>query len=473
LWHNKFMKLINRTEELERLNRVVNLNKSSLIVIYGRRRIGKTRLLLEWVKKNNGLYWVADESSSSMQRLYFSQSVNKIIPGFSDVAYPDWRSLLDRLAREAKSLNWRGPLVIDELPYLVQAAPEFSSILQRFVDHGAKEAKLIIAISGSSQRMMQDAVLSRSAPLYGRANEILKLEPMNFKYLAKALSITDSIEAVEAFSIFGGIPFYWELAKDVGGNLPHIAENIILNPKGALHDEPNRLLLSEIPSAMSLKPVLDAIGIGANRLNKIAARLEQPATSISRPLVRLQELGLIERETPFGSLEKESKRSLYKIGDPFLRFWFSAVAPQKSALAQLTEAQRRSWLQHILAKTSALTWEDICRTSIPRLTSYLGNQFGIAGRFWHGQGPEWDVVAKPFEGEGLIIGECKWFSKIPSKKQIERILEELINKGAPPVKRRSKEPSLYVLFLNRKPSEKMTLPHNVRIINCDDILHSL
>lgn len=262
------MRFINRTEELDRLNQVVALNKSSFVVIYGRRRIGKTRILLEWVQQNNGLYWVADESSSSVQRLYFSQSLNEIIPGFSDVVYPDWRSLFDRLARDAKSHDWRGPLVIDELPYLTQAAPEFPSVLQRFVDHGAKAANFVIAVSGSSQRMMQDAVLSGTAPLYGRANEILKLEPMNLKYLAQALSITDPIEAVEAFSILGGIPFYWELAKDSGGNLAHIAESIILNPKGALHEEPSRLLLSEIPSAISLKPVLDAIGIGANRPTK-------------------------------------------------------------------------------------------------------------------------------------------------------------------------------------------------------------
>ena len=382
--------------------------------------------MLEWVQKNNGLYWVADESSSSVQRLYFSQPINEVIPGFSDVIYPDWRSLFDRLAREAKVKNWRGPLVIDELPYLVQAAPEFPSILQRFVDHGAKDAKLIVAVSGSSQRMMQDAVLSRSAPLYGRANEILKLEPMNVKYLASALSITNAIDAVEAFSILGGIPFYWELAKDAGGDITHIAENIILNPKGALHDEPSRLLLSEIPNAISLKPLLDAIGIGAHRLSEISARLEQPATSLSRPLMRLQELGFVEREVPFGTLEKESKRALYKIGDNFLRFWFSAVAPQKSVLAQLTQAQRRSWFKRVIVKVSASTWEDICRKSTPKLTTYFKEQYGVAGRFWHGQGPEWDAVAQAFEGESLMIGECKWFSKPPSKVQVENILDELI-----------------------------------------------
>lgn len=467
------MHFINRTEELDRLSRIIALGTASFVVIYGRRRTGKTRLLLEWVQKNSGLYWVADESSPSMQRRYFSEVVSEKIPGFSDVVYPDWRSLFDRLAREAQSLKWRGPIVIDELPYIAQASPEFPSVLQRFVDHGAKVANLIIAVSGSSQRMMQDAVLSRSAPLYGRAKEILKLEPMSVRYMAQALSITDAVAAVEAFSVFGGIPFYWELAKDRASDLAHVAEEIILNPKGSLHDEPSRLLLSELPSAITLKPMLDAIGFGVARLSEIAARLEQPSTSLSRPLVRLQELGFIEREVPFGALERETKRALYKISDPFLRFWFSAVAPRQSLLAQLTPSQRRSWFKKIIVKVSAYTWEDLCRTSIPKLAGHLGRQYGSAGRFWHKQGPEWDVVAKELDGDGHMVGECKWFSKAPSPKQVEGVFLELMNKGMPPIKRKSQNPSLYVLFLNRKPAEKAQLPANAKIIDCNDILHSL
>jgi uncharacterized protein len=168
---------------------------------------------LEWVKKHKGIYYTADESASAVQRKYFALSLDPIMPGFSNVEYPDWWSLLSRLAKEAKTLNWRGPLIIDELPYIINASPEFPSLFQKFIDRDAKEARLIIALCGSSQRMMQGAVLEPSAPLYGRATELIKLQPIPIGYLEEALSIQNPSDILEYYAIWGGIPRYWELIK--------------------------------------------------------------------------------------------------------------------------------------------------------------------------------------------------------------------------------------------------------------------
>lgn len=143
--------------------------EGGLLVLWGRRRVGKTRLLLEWVKQHGGSYFVADASTPALQRRYFAESVARRLPGFADVDYRDWRSLLARLATEAKHVRFRGPVVLDELPYLVAASPELPSVLQQWLDHDAREAGLVVALAGSSQRMMQGLVLDAGAPLYGRA----------------------------------------------------------------------------------------------------------------------------------------------------------------------------------------------------------------------------------------------------------------------------------------------------------------
>ena len=142
------MLFLNRKEEMSRLDELTARPEGGLAVIYGRRRIGKTRLLLEWAKRHDGLYSVADQSSGQIQRRYFAESVGGRFDGFAEVEYPDWRSLLTRLAREARQARWRGPVIFDELPYLVLSSPELPSVLQRWIDHEAREARLVVAVAG-------------------------------------------------------------------------------------------------------------------------------------------------------------------------------------------------------------------------------------------------------------------------------------------------------------------------------------
>ena len=129
------MKFLNRTEEIARLRRVTGRRQAGLVVVYGRRRIGKTRLLLAWSSQAGGLYTVADQSAAEIQRRYLAETVAARLPGFAAVDYPDWTSLLTRLARDAEAARWRGPLIFDELPYLVTASPEIPSVLQRGCKH--------------------------------------------------------------------------------------------------------------------------------------------------------------------------------------------------------------------------------------------------------------------------------------------------------------------------------------------------
>jgi AAA+ ATPase superfamily predicted ATPase len=351
---------------------------------------------------------VADQSAADVQRRYLAEAVAARLPGFADVAYRDWRGLLTRLARDAAAVGWRGPFVLDELPYLVVVSPELPAILQRWIDHEA--AELVVVVAGSSQHMMQGLVLDGNAPLFGRAREILEVEPLSPRLLPDALDL-GAMEAVEAFTAWGGVPRYWELANEVEGPLSRRLDRLVLDPLGALHREPDRLIVEELPPATEVRALLDAIGSGAHKVSEIAGRIGRPATSLGRPLKRLQSMGLVRREVPFGEDERSSKRSLYRIADPFTRLWFRVVAPHRALLATATQAGRLGLLGKLWPQLLGEGWEDLCRLLVPRLDpgTPLGaiGPWGPASRWWRGGDPEWDLVSRSLDGRRLLVGEAK------------------------------------------------------------------
>lgn len=429
------MRFLNRDQELHHLDALMKARDGGLAVIHGRRRLGKTRLLVEWVRKHGGLYTVADLSSTEIQRRYFAEAAAACLPGFADVTYPDWLRLLRRFASEARLRGFRGPVVLDEFPYLVLSSPELPSVLQRIVDHEAREARLVIAVAGSSQRMMQGIVLSGEAPLFGRAREILEIRPLSPRYLKDAMTLPRVPATIEAYAAWGGVPRYWELASQTRGDQRSRVEELVLDPLGALHREPDRLLIEEVPSALETRPVLDAIGAGAHRVSEIASRAGRPATSISRPLDRLLELGIVRREVPFGEPERRTKRSLYRIDDPFFRLWFRVVAPNRGALTSGSRESRLELLVRHWPFLVAAAWEDLCRQSIPRLPrrsvlSKLG-PWKPASRWWRGEAPEWDLVAESRDGNRVLFGEAKWSERPIGSRELRRLLDALAARPVP------------------------------------------
>lgn len=465
------MKFINRKQEMARLERLMKLSEAAVGVLWGRRRVGKTRLLLEWAHKHKGIYFTADESAPPVQRKYFSLALDQVLPGFSSVEYPDWTAFFFRLSREASLAGFKGPIVIDELPYLISGSPELPSILQKFIDHQAKESGLILVLCGSSQHMMQGAVLNADAPLYGRAHELMKLGPLSAGYIGEALGLSHPRECVESYAVWGGIPRYWELVKINGRMLLENINDLVLDPMGPLHEEPNRLLLEELPPALSLRPILDAIGLGAHRISEIATRLSIPATSLVRPIQRLRDLDLIEREVPFGTLEQTSKRALYKIKDPFLRFWFEIVAPRRSFFTQAPSSSRYTWLKKSLPSLYALTWEELCRSAVPLIMARGSDvMYGQASRYWHGQGPEWDILSESDDKKHVLVSEAKWTQKPVSQRWIEDTFSDMHKKGPPPTAHSAQ--ILYVLFVPEKP-KKLTLPKGCLIVDAEEVLSAL
>ena len=199
------MRFLNRTGELGRLDAALQ-HPGSLTAIWGRRRVGKSRLLLEWSSRHDGLYTVADLSAPPVQRRYLAAAVAERFPGFASVEYPDWRSFLDRLRGEAAAAGWPGPLILDELPYLLATDPSFASVLQNWLDRPGPRPSLVV--SGSSWRMMHGALLRAAAPLYGRAVEAFAVQPLRPGYLADAFPASSSPEQVSLYALWGGTPRY-------------------------------------------------------------------------------------------------------------------------------------------------------------------------------------------------------------------------------------------------------------------------
>lgn len=404
------MKFLDRADELARLRTLEGGARGGLAVLVGRRRIGKTRVLLEWAERAGGLYVVADESAPEVQRAYVAGALAERFAGFADVTYPGWEPLLARVADESLRAGWRGPLILDELPYLAASSPELPSVLQRWIDHGARRARLVVAIAGSSQRMMQGLVLGAGSPLFGRATVVLDLAPLDPCHLGDAFGPLDGPGLAAAYAAWGGVPRYWELAEPLQGDATSRIEHLVLDPLGPLHREPERLLQEEAPPALEARPVLDAIGLGAHRVSEIAGRIGRPATSMARPLARLQGLGLVRRETPFGESERESRRALYRIDDPLVRLWFRVVAPHRAALTSGSRAERLRILARHWPGLVAEAWEDVVRLRLPRVEDgplAEAGPWGPAQRWWQGNAPEWDVVCESRDGKRLLLGEVK------------------------------------------------------------------
>jgi AAA+ ATPase superfamily predicted ATPase len=464
------MDFLDRRDELARLD---GLNGPGLAVVWGRRRVGKTRLLVEWNRRRGGLYTVADQSAETIQRRYLAEAVASKLPGFDEVEYPDWRALLRALARQAGQEALPGPLILDEVPYLVASSPSLPSVLQSWVDHEAKQAGLLLVLAGSSQRMMQGLVLDAAAPLYGRARETFLLRPLRAGWTKEGMHLHKAVDCVRAFSVWGGVPWYWELAARFGSDLDRAVDELVLDPMGPLHSEPDRLLLEELPSANALRPLLDAIGAGAHRLSEIAGRIGQPATSLSRPLLRLVDLGLVRREQPFGDHERTGKRALYRIDDPFFRFWFRVVAAHRGLLTVSPPRVRRElWLRHA-PHLFAQTWEELARQSVPLLgRKQLGERgpFLPAARYWRGGQREWDLVAASADGKTLLLGEAKWHDGPADESFLERTFRGLLNKGLPDIPQPTGRAVAHVLFVPECPARLKRRKAPYVVVDAADVL---
>lgn len=427
------MKFIGRKEELEKLNSEFSHN-NGFVVIYGRRRVGKTTVIKEFLKKKNAFYFLATEEieSQSMKRLASVISRVSENPLLQKAVFTDWLDLFRMIADykpEEKKV-----LVIDEFPYLVKTNPAFPSILQNAWDEILKDSNVMLILSGSLIGMMQKYALSYDSPLYGRRTAQIRLAPLSFTevYDEKKLPF---VQAVEQYSITGGVPKYLEFFDDDRSLKEQLKENV-LSKNGFLYEEPNFLLKSESMTALNYFSIIKAIADDNHKLNKIASVLQLDTSLLTPYLSTLSELGFIEKRTPVTEKNPEkSRKNLYFIADNFIRYWFRYVYPFKGEL-ELDNIQivLDEMNKDFKEKFVAFAYEDICKTifsdlckkgSIPFIPSRIGS-------YWlndSAEDTEIDVMAVDHQNKKVFVGECKCHEK-PIDVPIYFELKEKIKKSA-------------------------------------------
>lgn len=417
------MKFVDRIEETARLRDALSREKSSLVVVYGRRRLGKSTLIKR-VLSDRDVYFLADRSEGQHQRTLLAKVIAQVFSDFDKLTYPDWESMF-------RAVNYRADkrftLCLDEFPYLVEQSPELPSVLQKIVDE--KQLKYNLVLCGSSQNMMYGLFLDSTAPLYGRADEIMRLAPIRLPYIQEALGL-DATAAIEEYSVWGGVPRYWEL-RESRNSLDDALWHNILSVNGALYEEPIKLFQDDVKDIVKTSTIMSYIGTGANRLSEIAGRCDEPATNLSRPLKKLIDLGFLEKDVPFGIDEKNAKKSLYKIADPFMAFYYQFVVPNRSFI----ELNRRLPIDQALnthfSEYVSMQWEKMCRDAV---TGNLVNGivYGKAKRWWgsvlneakKAEQVEFDVVAESIDKKYLLVGECKWTTQENGKQLTAELLRK-------------------------------------------------
>lgn len=400
------MEFVDRITETERLTRILNGESSSLVIIRGRRRLGKSTLIKR-VLTENDIYYEADKTDASNQRFLLANVASLVFPGLDAANYPTWEALL-------MAINYRVErkmtLCLDEFPYLAKVSPELPSVIQKLLDNG--NLKYNVILCGSSQTMMYDLLYNESSPLYGRAESDFKLNAIRLPFLQKALKL-DAIETIEEYALWGGVPRYWVLREKSGDKDEALREHV-LSSQGILYEEPQRLFNDDVSDIMKISTLMSIIGKGATRMKEIAARCEEPATNLSRPIGKLVDLGYIERDIPFGESSKTTKRSLYRIADPFLSFHFRFVAPMRSFIELERYAPVDAVLKNQLSSHVGSWWERICRDAVTG-NVIDGVMYGEARRWWGSilmdgkpQDIELDVVAESLDKKTILLGECKW-----------------------------------------------------------------
>lgn len=312
---------VDRTGELAMLEEMLARQRGELLLLYGRRRVGKTALLRHWASQSGipWTYWMAQKEPADLQRRRLAATIRGRPPSAAGPTFPSWSDLWDDLAALVR--DDRRILVLDELPWAVEADPAMLSALQYAWDVHLQHANLILVLCGSQIRTME-TILSQQTPLFGRITAQHHLQPLPFGALRQFFPSWSPDAQVAAFAILGGVPQYlsWFTADaSLGENI----RRAILAPTSVALSEIELLLADEVRDIRTYLTVLNAIGEGAHALKAISDATLTASTNLTRYLAVLQELRLVERQVPATvppALRHRSKQGRYHLTDPFHRF---------------------------------------------------------------------------------------------------------------------------------------------------------
>ena len=404
---------IDRELEMETLQNEYERDGSALVVLYGRRRVGKTTLISEFIKDKKALFFLASEEAEAQNRNAFKEKVAEFIDSdlLRSADIKNWDVLFKAIMDtpfESKPV-----IVLDEFQYLGKANPAFPSIFQRIWEEILKDKSVMVILCGSLISMMESQTLAYGSPLYGRRTAQIRLKQIPFGYYHEFFPSKSRRELIEMYAVTGGVPKYIELfseSKDIYSAI----QKCVLNRSGYLYDEPHFLLQQEVSEVGSYFSIIKAIAAGNSKLSAISSILEIKSTSLTKYLKTLIDLDILEREVPITEENAEkSKKGLYKIKDNYLRFWFAFVYPNMSFIESGHSRIVMNKIRNSLVKNHiAFVYEDVCKERMWDLNGEGAWPFNFTkiGRYWDSK-DEIDIVALDPEGKNLILGECKYWAE--------------------------------------------------------------
>lgn len=416
---------IGREHELATLNHLYDTDAFQFPVIYGRRRIGKTTLINEFVGERPAIFFTAVENNRQTNLENLSRAIALFEHPDRDPAlaspHNSFRQafeLVFELARKQRVI-----FVIDEFPYLAKADPSVPSILQALADRNHAESKLFLILCGSSLSFMKEQVLGEKSPLYGRRTAQIELRPFDFFASMEFFPNLDPFSIAEIYGMVGGVPLYLKQFQGTG-TLRELTESVLLNPNAILYEEPGNLFMQEVSKASRYNAVIGTIADGHTQSSEIAATAGVSSAEVAYYLKELERIGLVIREKPIAG---KGRQPIYRLADNLFRFWFQFVAPHASSIQR--GMPERAWrtIEKSLPRYMGPVFEDICYQWLWRqlANGALPAEFDDLGRWW-GTDPrlkqkaEIDIVGIE-EGRVVLAGECKWRNEPFSLAELEKL----------------------------------------------------
>lgn len=404
------MKFVNRKEELAFLEKKWNENKAQLIVIYGKRRVGKTELSIHFAKDKEHIYFLCERVSSDRQLKKFTEAVGIY---FKDDFLPpngfnDWEIALRYIAKKDKKIA----LIIDEFPYLAETDTAVPSTFQKVWDLYLKDSKVCLILLGSSISMMEKTILFYKAPLYGRRTAQLLIKPFRIKDIIETFPEKDFEEILSIYSVVGGVPLY--LSKFYGKQKwINIVEREIFTKGQPLYEEVEFLLREELREPRNYFVILEALSMGKSKISEIINETGFDKGTISRYISILDSLQITKKEIPVTeNLPEKSRRGIYKIDDNFFNFWFRLIFRNRSLLEECRISEVISRLKRAMPEFLSQNYEKIAGEVLLKTIADGKISLDVEryGRWWNSN-QEIDLVAINRTKNEILFGEVKWSNK--------------------------------------------------------------
>lgn len=395
-------KFVDREQEFAFLDEQFSTGDRQLLILYGRRRVGKTALITEFLEQQETeyIYFLADQRGTDANAERFA---NKCATTFDDVppAVQGFDDVFEYVTRRADD---EMILVIDEFSYLVEEDDSVPSVFQRIHDDILADTNVSVILLGSSISMMEEGALSHESPLYGRRTGQWKLTPLRFVDASRFFPAYSIEDLIRAYAILGGVPAYLEQFDPEESIANNVRENIV--SKGTfLYEEPEFFLRQELREPATYMAILEAMAAGNTKVTEIANAAGRDAKGMSRYLKNLQRLEVVDRIVPV--TEPNRKQGIYTVDDHFFEFWFRFVYPNLSDLEQGNTSAVAESISSDLDEHTSHTFEDVCRQAVQHPEFPVS--VSATGTWWYRE-EEIDVVAIHEGEERLLVGECKWTS---------------------------------------------------------------